>query len=441
MKKIFVFPLLFTLLSLLSCGGDDEITDENNKDLENSTTEIAVTASASNIKAVSAVLKGYINSNIPEEDRLGVTNYGFVVSNNSNPNKQNGWIVKGNNLKDSKFSVRITNLAPMKQYYYVSYFYDGTKYYYGQVLTFTTEKFESSDLQTEAIAGETSVNFKGCVNFEKVGYFSSFKLGFHVIDKATIYSRDITSVSESYTYTTELKNISSETEYSYYFFIEYLDNYNTKQILKGGNDNFTTSLALEYGAVDLGLSVLWNGVNLGADSPDKYGDFFAWGEVSSKSIYSSENYLYTGVSIGTETDPGWPSKTKFYDITNTDYDAAHKILGDGWHMPSIEQVKELIDNCKWKYISYKGTSGFLVTGDNGNRIFLPAAGRWQDETHQNVSTYTYLWAGNGETDKYALTGKLCRALSASYSVAGLSKSAGQVFDAYYGFNISPVKDK
>ena len=67
MKKIFVFPLLFTLLSLLSCGGDDEITDENNKDLENSTTEIAVTASASNIKAVSAVLKGYINSNIPEE--------------------------------------------------------------------------------------------------------------------------------------------------------------------------------------------------------------------------------------------------------------------------------------------------------------------------------------------------------------------------------------
>lgn len=433
MKKVLF--LVMVALTMAGCGSEDDAFIEDKKEI----LEVSVTKDATDIKVVSATLKGNVNSNAIEEDRLGVTNYGFIVSKDSNPTKENGWVIKGNDIKGNEFTVRATNLAPTTQYYYVSFFYDGSNYYYGKVLSFITKDFNTVYLKAKANAGETVVSLEGNIDYEKIGYFDSHMLGFKVNETATIYSHEMSSEGTNYTYDEYLEHLSAETDYNYYFFVEYIDKSNKKQTLKGENLSFHTNLELETGEVDLGLSVLWSGTNLGASSPEMYGDFFAWGETEKKESYEVSNYLYTGIPIGIETDPNWPGGTKFYNISGTNYDVAHKKLGNEWRMPSEKECDELADNCEWKYIAYKGTWGFLVTGSNNKRIFLPAGGKRHDGKHENSSNYSYLWSGDCFTSRTSKTGKTCNALSASYSIIGISKGTNEGIDAYYGLNIRPVK--
>jgi clan AA aspartic protease (TIGR02281 family) len=117
-----------------------------------------------------------------------------------------------------------------------------------------------------------------------------------------------------------------------------------------------------YKYVDLGLSVLWATCNLGASSPEGYGDYYAWGETSTKSSYVD----------GTSKTFNHPIK----DISgNPYYDAAYSNWGGGWRMPTKAEFQELIDNCTWTWYSIEGKRGYIVTSNkNGNCIFLPAAG-------------------------------------------------------------------
>lgn len=119
-------------------------------------------------------------------------------------------------------------------------------------------------------------------------------------------------------------------------------------------------------AVDLGLSVKWACCNVGASVPEGYGGYYAWGETEEKSDYDWDTYKYysdnTGiVNIGS-------------NISGTQYDVAHVKWGGSWRMPTLEEIKELVNNCTWKWTTYNGVNGQLVTGPNGNSIFLPAAG-------------------------------------------------------------------
>ena len=113
--------------------------------------------------------------------------------------------------------------------------------------------------------------------------------------------------------------------------------------------------------VDLGLSVLWATSNVGASSPSDYGDYYAWGETKTKSSYTDGN-------------------SKTYNVVMPDisgepkYDAATANWGEGWRMPTDEELEELIDKCDWQWTTQGGHNGYKVTGPNGNSIFLPAAG-------------------------------------------------------------------
>lgn len=432
MKKI-LFLLMITL-AIMGCSKDSTFTDDSDDNKE--IPEVSVTVDASDIKVVSATLTGNVNSNALEEDRLGVTNYGFIVSKSSNPTKENGWVLKGNNIKGNEFSVKAMNLAPTTQYYYVSFFYDGSKYYYGKILSFTTKEFISTDLIAEANPGDTYVDFKGYIDYEKIGYFDSFKVAFYLKNVFTMYSTEMMSIGTHYTYETSFKSISAGTNHEYYFLIEYVDKSNITHTFEGQNQSFYTNLELKTGSVDLGLSVLWAGANLGASSPEQYGLFLAWGESMEKDSYTSSNFLYNGIIIGNDvTRPGWSVKS--YDIANTDYDVAHKMLSDGWHMPTYEQLKELDDKCKWKYIRYKGVDGFLATGPNGNSIFLPAAGRYNKDKYEGERNYTYLWSGSCDVSRDRRSSGV---LNISFYMASLSVSS-VYYESFYGHNIRPVKDK
>lgn len=140
------------------------------------------------------------------------------------------------------------------------------------------------------------------------------------------------------------------------------------------------------GAIDLGLSVKWAAFNLGAKTPEDYGDYFAWGEVTPKDYYWDETYRWSGGSVSSYTK--YCTNPKYGDldgrtILDPEDDAAQMILGGLWRMPTIEECKELINNCDGVWTddyNESGVSGYIlssrVEGFSGNSIFIPAAGRF-----------------------------------------------------------------
>ena len=128
----------------------------------------------------------------------------------------------------------------------------------------------------------------------------------------------------------------------------------------------TTGVHNGHEWVDLGLSVLWATSNVGASSPSDYGNYYAWGETTTKSSYAKENSRTYDVRMD--------------DISgNPSYDAATANWGRGWRMPTKEELKELELICRWQWTTQGGNNGYKMTGPNGNSIFLPAAG-WRDGT-------------------------------------------------------------
>lgn len=116
--------------------------------------------------------------------------------------------------------------------------------------------------------------------------------------------------------------------------------------------------------VDLGLpsGTKWATCNVGANFPEEFGGYYAWGETNEKTYYSWDTYAYYGSKFST-------------GISGTQYDVAHVKWGGNWHMPTRAQCKELCDYCSSIQTSMNGVSGVKVTGPNGNSIFLPVAGR------------------------------------------------------------------
>ncbi len=131
--------------------------------------------------------------------------------------------------------------------------------------------------------------------------------------------------------------------------------------------------------VDLGLSVKWATCNVGADSPTDYGDYFAWGETTTKSQYTEGNSVTYAVSMG--------------DISGkATYDAARANWGGTWRMPTSDEVDELINNCTTEWTTINGINGYKVTGPNGNSIFLPAAGERYGTWFSLTGFAGYYWS-------------------------------------------------
>ena len=150
-------------------------------------------------------------------------------------------------------------------------------------------------------------------------------------------------------------------------------------------------------AIDLGLpsGTKWCCCNVGATAPEGYGGYYAWGEISEKSVYNQVTYQFCS---GEDTDgDGWYDNNTSYtnigsDIAGTSYDAATVNMGAPWRMPSTAQQQELINNCSQEWTTRNNVNGFLVKGPNGGQIFLPAAGfRWNGELNDAGST-GYYWS-------------------------------------------------
>lgn len=139
--------------------------------------------------------------------------------------------------------------------------------------------------------------------------------------------------------------------------------------------------------VDLGLSVKWAPFNLGAKSQTTDGYFYCWGETVDKQYSHVYNYKHY--------DPLTDDYVEIGDnISNTEYDAAAQLWGDGWRMPTAAEFQELLDECTW----VKSSNGYTVTGPNGNSIFLKASGMmtYKGAPRSNTESGIY-WAGEADT--------------------------------------------
>ena len=134
--------------------------------------------------------------------------------------------------------------------------------------------------------------------------------------------------------------------------------------------------------VDLGLpsGLKWATCNVGANTPEEYGDYFAWGETQPKSYYDWSTYKYCNGSSTTMTK--YCTKSSYGTVDNkttlelTD-DVAHVRWRGSWRMPTDDELSELrnTSNCTWTWTTQNGVKGYKVTSKkNGNSIFLPAAG-------------------------------------------------------------------
>ncbi|MBR2153001.1 MAG: hypothetical protein IJ901_00055 [Bacteroidaceae bacterium] len=133
--------------------------------------------------------------------------------------------------------------------------------------------------------------------------------------------------------------------------------------------------------IDLGLKVKWAAWNIGANSPEEFGNYYAWGETEPKEEYTWQNYKYRGNFTTNMTYRA----TSFEDLNNgyiqgTRYDVARQEWGQRWMIPSTENVYELTDRCKYEEMQYEGVDGALFTGPNGNSIFIPFTGGYYNNT-------------------------------------------------------------
>lgn len=182
--------------------------------------------------------------------------------------------------------------------------------------------------------------------------------------------------------------------------------------------------------VDLGLSVKWATCNIGANRPEEFGYYFAWGEVETKSNYSTNNYKWFDAALGMIIE----YTTEYSDGINptalsSDDDAATVFWGDMWRMPTKAELDELTNNCMWKWMTINGVNGYKVTGKNGNSIFLPAAGCRYEGNDFSEGLHGSYWSSTISMD------------SASYAYE-IGFCNGIVYCSYYqrscGQSIRPV---
>ena len=173
--------------------------------------------------------------------------------------------------------------------------------------------------------------------------------------------------------------------------------------------------------VDLGLpsGILWAKYNVGATSPEEYGEYYAWGETEEKSSYSMSNYNLYDLNI---------------DISGTIYDVATQKWGDGAKMPSLDDTMELLNNCTWQHgYFYNKVKGSIAIGPNGNEIFLPYSGNKFGVECDDNGFAGYYWSSTPTEDlAYIL---VC------YSDDDTRGGYRSYSDKDTGLSIRPVKDK
>ena len=290
-----------------------------------------------------------------------------------------------------------------RTYYYQAYTHDGLYYNYGDIQSFTIEhpaiQLHLSEIAIEAGTTGDVVILQGSGNYTVKSDNSDVAEATVDIDHVHIISYvvgnaviTVTDVLSGKTATIQVK--------------------------------VTKPAEVPANAIDLGLpsGTLWASYNVGARTPEEYGDYYAWGEIDTKDSYTWSNYIHCD---GTK-------ETCHYigaDFAGTDYDVAHKLWGDRWTTPTKAQIDELTKLCTKEWTMQNGVKGCRITGPNGNSIFLPAAG---------FAAYNYMPYKGGEYSIY-MSSTACDDNYDNWCLDAEESSFVRIgLWRYYGYTVRPV---
>ena len=295
-------------------------------------------------------------------------------------------------VRNGEFSVSLSGLPVNSTYYYASFTAVGDVSVFSSVKSFATggltnlvDEVEASDIKAKSATLSASVQVDGADAKDKVYVGLAWSTSASDLCADGDFKSTRTSVRNvaNGIISASLRGLSVETTYYYASFTEVSGVYVFSSI-----KSFTTE-AIPEGAVELGLSVLWASCNVGAKSPEEYGDHFAWGETEAKSDYSPSTSVTYNVDVSELKSQGIIGSN---GLITSAYDAATVIWGGDWRMPTLDESAELLNNCTWEWTSVNGVNGQKVTGPNGNSIFLPAAGYRYDEVVKNSGSHGCYWS-------------------------------------------------
>ena len=307
---------------------------------------------------------------------------------------------------DGKYSVAIANLTHSTTYYVR---YQGSNRW-SSLETTTISEFRTTDTPSIAFVTTSQVTdisycsatVGGNVTGDEGATVTERGICYSTSANPTTANTKIISGSGLGEFTCYLTDLQENTTY-------YVRAYaiNEKGTTYGEEVSFTTT---KYGEgiknghiyVDLGLSVKWATCNVGASSPEGYGDYFAWGKTKPKTIYNWSTYDWCNGSETTLTkynnssDYGWVDNKTQLDLAD---DAARANWGGPWRMPTDAELTELREQCTWTWTTQNGVNGYKVTSkSNGNSIFLPAAGWRGDSSLYDAGSDGGCWSSSLSTD-------------------------------------------
>lgn len=188
--------------------------------------------------------------------------------------------------------------------------------------------------------------------------------------------------------------------------------------------------------IDLGLpsGTKWACCNVGATTPEGFGGYYAWGETTTKSNYSSETYLLGNYSMDGDYSIYSAVVNIGSNIAGTSNDAATANWGNPWRMPTYNDFKELNSKCTWEWTEFQNVKGMKVTGLNGRKIFLPAVGGRHGSELSSVNSWGCYWSATlVDINSRHLSGY---AYSLGFSIGAIQD--GFYLARLYGQSVRPV---
>ena len=372
------------------------------------------TGDATAITCFSAKVSGSVDVQTSYSSLTRGICYGIGIEPTTNDNQMTA--------SSGNFTFQLRGLMGGTDYYYRPYAVVDGQTRYGMVRTFRTlddNVVETGDIDEETLTVSSRLTIGG-------GAYSSLSLGvcYGYTELPTVNDKTVTSneVDDENNYTVQLTNLGNGIiYYRAYILIDGVPHY-------GAVKKFEN--ICEW--VDLGLpsGTMWATCNVGANSPEEYGDYFAWGETAPKDEYDWSTYFDT--DDNGSTFKKYNSNGGLTELQPTD-DAATANWGSDWQMPSLAQIQELYNSSYTTTVwtQMNGVNGRKITiKSNDNSIFLPAAGYRDDASLNSAGSYGLYWS---------------RSLDASYSsrAYGLYFGSGYIGwgrdDRGYGRSVRPVR--
>ncbi len=411
-----------TTITIVTNNGGKQLVVKANKAGDVSTKE------AINITTTSAILCGVINKQVSFSEK------GFYYGNDYNISNKK--CIPGTNI--GEFSYNLSGLQEGMTYFFKAYMILDDEVIFGELRSFKTTTIGDNDndeddddgddndgmlidlptVTTDSVFNitETSVQCSVDVISEGGSYVDARGVCWSTTHNPTVDDNKTINGSGTGSFIADITGLNANTTY-------YVRSYaaNSKGISYGEQFYFTTLMPSVNGHeyVDLGLpsGLKWATCNIGADMPEDYGEYFAWGETAPApdNWYNDVNCSTYGVQMS--------------DISgNPKYDAATANWGAAWRMPTKTEFEELFSNCIYMMSSQNGVGGVLLRSKvNGNCIFLPIAGHYSNN-YLVETMYGFYWCST--PDSIDAFKAYC-----SYGIKGFSTTFRY---RYNGLSVRPV---